>query len=123
MFLLPPCTRMLLAQSLNPTAFPQFSRLAANLASMEGFLLGGFEASADSIIRITHMDAKPAEFLFHLQHFKLDSSLLLEHGDQRFQVLTEPPQYVEPTITMLEAPPHSCVANVALSIEPPGPTL
>jgi hypothetical protein len=31
-------------QGLGPTVFPQFARLAANLASMEGFLLGGFEA-------------------------------------------------------------------------------
>jgi hypothetical protein len=39
---------MLVAQGLNPTAFTPFSPLAANLASMEGFLLGGFEASANS---------------------------------------------------------------------------
>jgi hypothetical protein len=35
---------MLVAQGLDPTVFPQFPRLAANLAGMEGLVLGGFDA-------------------------------------------------------------------------------
>jgi hypothetical protein len=41
-YLLP--TGVFIAQGLDPTSLPQSARLAANLASMEGFLLGGFEA-------------------------------------------------------------------------------
>jgi hypothetical protein len=64
---------MLVAQSLDPTVFPQFARLAANFASMEGFMYSSF-------------DAQPAKLFFHLQQFKLPSTFLLELGDQRFQV-------------------------------------
>ena len=41
-YLLP--TGVFIAQGLDPTSLPQSARLAANLASMEGFPLGGFEA-------------------------------------------------------------------------------
>jgi hypothetical protein len=47
---------MLIAQGLDPTVFPPFSPLAANPASMEGFLLGGFDALANSLICIIHVD-------------------------------------------------------------------
>ena len=77
---------MLVAQSLDPLSFPQSPRLPADLASMEGLLLGGFEAMANGVIRMIHVDTQPAKFLFHLQDFKLASSLLLEFSDQRFQV-------------------------------------
>jgi len=61
--------------------------LPADLAGMEGFLNGGFDALADGFIPTTvHVKAQAAKFLLHLQDFKLASSLLLEFGDQRFQV-------------------------------------
>jgi hypothetical protein len=77
---------MQVTQRLNPTAFPPLSRLAADLAGMEGFLYGGFDALTNGVVRTVHMDAQPSELLFHLQYFKLASSLLLHFRDQRFQV-------------------------------------
>ena len=50
------CSRTLVAQGLNPIAFPQRSWLPANLAGMEGLLFGGIDALADGIIRIVHKD-------------------------------------------------------------------
>jgi hypothetical protein len=72
---------MLVAQGLDPTAFPQFSPLAADLASMEGFPLGGFNALANSIICMAYMDTQSAKLFFHLQDFKLEPAFLLELGD------------------------------------------
>src|ERR1035437_3827614 len=118
----PPCAGMLVTQGLNPPAFPPFSRLAANLAGAEGLPFGGFEASANGVIRMSHVDAQPAKFLFHLQYFKLVSGCLLEFGDQRFQVLAQPPEDVEPAIAVAEAERHQCVSNVAFELEPPRPT-
>src|SRR5437667_6314808 len=63
------CSRMLVAQGLNPTTFPPFSRLAANLAGAEGFQLGIFETLANGIICMVHVDTQPTELLFHLQDF------------------------------------------------------
>ena len=40
------CSRVLVALGLNPIAFPQCSRLPANLAGMEGLLFAGFDALA-----------------------------------------------------------------------------
>src|ERR1035437_2094169 len=116
------CAGMLVTQGLNPTAFPPFSRLAANLAGAEGLPFGGFEASANGVIRMSHVDAQLAKFLFHLQYFKLVSGCLLEFGDQRFQVLAQPPEDVEPAIAVAEAERHQCVSNVAFELEPPRPT-
>jgi hypothetical protein len=111
------------AQGLDPTMLPQCSRLPADLAGMEGLLYGGFEAVANSIIRIVHINSQPAKLFLHLQHFKLAAACLLEFGDQRFQILTEPPEYIEPAIVMGEAPRHRCVSGVTLGVEPRGPTL
>jgi hypothetical protein len=47
---------MLVAQSLDPTVFPQSPGLAANLAGMEGLLYGGFDALVNGVIRMVHMD-------------------------------------------------------------------
>jgi hypothetical protein len=116
------CAGMLVTQGLNPTAFPPFSRLAANLAGAEGLPFGGFEASANGVIRMSHGDAQLAKFLFHLQYFKLVSGCLLEFGDQRFQVLAQPLEDVEPAIAVAEAERHQCVSNVAFELEPPRPT-
>jgi hypothetical protein len=81
-------TGVLAAQGLDPTVFPQLARLAANLAGAEGFLCSGSDALANSsVIPTVHVKAQPAKFLLHLQHFELASSLLLELGDQWFQVL------------------------------------
>jgi hypothetical protein len=33
---------------------------------MEGFLFSGFEASANSVIRVTHLNAQPTKLLFNL---------------------------------------------------------
>ncbi len=52
------CSRVLVAQGLNPIAFPQRSWLPANLAGMEGLLFGGFDALADRVIRVVHMGSK-----------------------------------------------------------------
>jgi hypothetical protein len=73
---------MQVTQGLDPTVFPQFPRLAANLAGMEGLLYGGKDALANGVIPTTvHVKAQAAKFLLHLQDFKLASSLLLEFGD------------------------------------------
>jgi hypothetical protein len=114
---------MLVAQGLDPTVFPQSAGLTANLAGMEGLLYGGFDALVNGVIRMVHMDTQPAKLLFHLQHFKLASACLLEFGDQRFQILAEPHQYVEPAIVIREAPGHRCVPYVTRGVEPTGPTL
>jgi hypothetical protein len=55
-------------QGLDPTPFPQFSRLAANLASMKGLLLCGKDALANGVIVIptVHVKAQAAKFLLHL---------------------------------------------------------
>jgi hypothetical protein len=94
---------MYVAQGLDPAAFPLFPRLPANLASTEGFPYGGFDALANGVIRIIDVDSQPAEFLLHLQDFKLASAcFVLELGDPWFQVAAESPEDVEPTILMLE---------------------
>lgn len=62
---------MLVAQGLNQTVFTQFSRLPAYLASMEGLLDGGLDATANGVIPVLHMDAQPAKLLLHLQHLEL----------------------------------------------------
>jgi hypothetical protein len=54
---------MLLTQGFNPTAFPPFPRLAANLVGAEGFQYGGFDASANSVIRMIHVDAQATKLL------------------------------------------------------------
>jgi hypothetical protein len=61
----------LVAQGLDPTAFPQFPRSPANLAGVEGFLFGGFEALPNYVVRHSDVDAETAELLFHLHDFKL----------------------------------------------------
>jgi len=81
------CARVLIAQSLDPITFPQLPRLPANLAGMEGLLYGGFDALADGVIRVVHMDTQPAKFLLHLQHFELVSACPLHFRDRWFQVL------------------------------------
>ena len=53
----------LVAQSLDPITFPQCSRLPTDLAGMEGFRYGGFDALADGVVRIVHIDTQPAKFL------------------------------------------------------------
>lgn len=83
---------MLVAQSLNPLSFPPLPRLPADLAGMEALLYGGFDALADGVVRIVHMDTQPAKFHFHLQHFELASACPLHFRDQWFQVLAEPPK-------------------------------
>src|ERR1035438_7904789 len=111
--------RVLVAQGLNQTIFPQFPRLTADFAGMEGLLYGGKDALANGVIPTTvHVKAQAAKFLFHLQDFKLASSLLLEFGDQRLQVCAESPNNLEPAIIVSEAQSHSCVAKIALGIEP-----
>ena len=65
---------MPVAHGLDPTVFPQFARLTANLAGMEGLLYGGFDALVNGVIRMVHMDTQPAKLLFHLQYFKLAST-------------------------------------------------
>jgi hypothetical protein len=52
---------MLIAQSLDPTTFPPLSRLPANLAGADGFQFGSFDAWANGVIRVVHVDAQPAE--------------------------------------------------------------
>jgi hypothetical protein len=76
---------MLIAQGLNPIILPQSPGLTANLASVEGFLFGGFTL-ANGLICVIHVDAQAAELCLHLQDFKLASAFLLECGDQRFQI-------------------------------------
>jgi hypothetical protein len=39
---------------------------------------------ANGVIRMIHIEAQPAKFLFNLQDFKLASGCPLEFGDQRF---------------------------------------
>jgi hypothetical protein len=55
------------SHSLDPITFPQCSRLPADLAGMEGLLFGGFDALADGVVPIVHMDTQPAKFLLHLR--------------------------------------------------------
>jgi hypothetical protein len=50
---------VLVAQSLDPPAFPQSPRLPAGLASTKGLLLGGFNAVANDIIQMVYMDSQP----------------------------------------------------------------
>ena len=69
----------------------------------------GFDALAMASFAAVHINTQPAKLLFHLQHFKLTAACLLEFGDQRFQVLAEPPEYVEPAIVIREAARHRCV--------------
>src|ERR1700733_15488492 len=115
---------MLVAQSLDPTVFPQCSRLAANLASAKRLVCGDSDAAANRFIPTTvHVKTQAAKFFFHLQHFELASSLPLELGDQWFQVLAKPPEDIEPPVTVLEAPSHRCMAKVAPGVEPSRPTL
>jgi hypothetical protein len=78
---------------------------------------------ADGVIRIVQMDAQPAKFLLHLQHFELASACPLYFPDQWFQVLREPPQNVEPSVVVSEAPPHQGVLDVSPGVEPSGSTL
>jgi hypothetical protein len=87
MFPCSPCVRVLVAQSLNPTVFPLPSRPTANLAGIEGLLLGGFDTLANCVIRIIDEYSQPAEFLVHLQDFTLMFSCPLKFGDPWFQVL------------------------------------
>jgi hypothetical protein len=44
-------TGVFVAQSLNQTIFPQFPRLTADFAGMEGFLYGGFDALTNRVSR------------------------------------------------------------------------
>jgi hypothetical protein len=37
--------------------------MAANLAAVEGFLCGGFEALANGVVRVVHIEAQTAELL------------------------------------------------------------
>ena len=55
---------MLVAQSLDPTAFPQFSRLPTNLASTERFPFGGFDALANGVICTFTWMRSPPNFSF-----------------------------------------------------------
>ena len=80
-----PC--MLLAQSLNPTFFPQASRFAANLAGAKGFLLGGFDTATNVVVCMVHIEAQPPKLFFHLQDFKFAADFLLQFLDRWFQVL------------------------------------
>ena len=43
---------------------------AANLAGTEGFLFGDFDALANCVIGMIHVDAQSAELFFHLQYFR-----------------------------------------------------
>jgi Flp pilus assembly protein TadD len=51
---------MLVAQSLNPIILPQFARLPANLAGMEGLLYG--TEAIDVFTTISHAERKPPEY-------------------------------------------------------------
>jgi hypothetical protein len=65
---------MLIAQSPNPSVFPQCSRLTANLASAEGLVCGDFDALANGFIPTTvRVKAQAAKFLLYLQDLKLGS--------------------------------------------------
>jgi hypothetical protein len=91
---------------------------------VKGLVCGDSDALANGLIPTTvHVEAQAAKLLFHLQHFKLAAACLLKFGNQRFQILTEPPEYVEPAIVMSEAARHRRVSDVAANVEPPGPTL
>ena len=73
---------MLVAQGLDPTVFPQCSRLTANLASAKGLVCGASDALTNGVIPTTvHVKAQAAKFLFHLQDFKLGSACHFEFGD------------------------------------------
>src|SRR6202043_1205862 len=92
-----PCTRMFIAECLDAPCFPQCPRLPADLAGMEGLVCGDSDTLANGFLPTTvHIKSQPAKLLFHLQHFKLASTFLLEFGDQRFQILAKPPQDIEP---------------------------
>jgi hypothetical protein len=78
--------RMLVAQCLNPLSFSQFPRSPAKLAGVEGFLLGGFEALPNYVVRLSDVGAETAKLLFHLHDFKLASGRVLQFGDQWFHV-------------------------------------
>ena len=111
-----PCARvMLVAQGLDPTIFPQCSRLTANLASAEGLVCGDSDALANGFIPTTvHIEAQTAKFLLHLQYFKLASACSsLEFSYQWLQVLAQPPQDVEPAVVVREALWHQGVPYVA----------
>jgi hypothetical protein len=41
---------MQVTEGLDPTVFPQFGRLPAHLAGMQGLLLGGLDALADGVV-------------------------------------------------------------------------
>jgi hypothetical protein len=107
-----------------PTVFPQFARLAANLASAKRLVCGDSDTLANGFMPTTiYVKAQSAKFLLHLQDFKLGSACFLEFGNQRFQVLAEPPHDGEPSVVMSEAPWHQCVLDVAPGVEPSGPSL
>ena len=84
-------SRVLVALGLNPIAFPQCSRLPANLAGMEGLLFGGFDALADRVIRVIHVDNGygARQTSLSLAGFQTCSRLPLEFLNQWFQVLAE----------------------------------
>jgi len=107
----------------NQTIFPQFPRLTADFAGMEGFLYGSFDTLANGVVRLISVDAQPTKLLFHLQDFKLEPGLLFQFREQRLQVCAESPNNLEPAIIVSEAQSHSCVAKIALGIEPRGPLL
>jgi hypothetical protein len=55
---------------------------------VEGFLPGGFEALANSIICVIQVDAQPAKLFLHLQYLELASGGLFQYRDQRPEVRT-----------------------------------
>src|ERR1019366_3503949 len=117
-----PCAGMLVAQGLNPTVFPPFSRLAADFTGGEGLQFCCFDAPANGVAPMVDAEAQAAKLLLDLQHLKRVSCLFFDFGDKRFQVLAQPPEDVEPAIAVAEAVRHQCVSNVAFELEPPRPT-
>jgi hypothetical protein len=105
------CAGVLVAQSLNPAAFPPMPRWRQTSQVRKGSCSAA-SALADCIIRVFHMDTEPAKVSLHLQDFELAIDCPLEFLNQWFQILAEMSQYVEPSVAMPEARRHQYVANV-----------
>jgi hypothetical protein len=75
---------MKIAQGLSQTIFPQFPRLPANLAGMEGLLSGDADSLANGVV----WGSPPNRpWLFALSGFLLDCYLHKSHHERR-QFLT-----------------------------------